>query len=178
MQLFQNLIANALKYRSEAPPRIRTSVERQEPMWRLSVEDNGIGIARPYQSQVFGLFQRLHGGGKYRGSGIGLRSARKSCSATARCGSNRTWDEAQSSVFTLPAATYKSSGAGGSIARCSICKLRRGTGPQGVFRRDHAMELLCRRDARSEYADHFARVTPRWSRFELNAKEVTIPESI
>lgn len=103
VQLFQNLIANALKYRSEAPPRIRISAERQEPMWRLSVEDNGIGIARPYQSQVFGLFQRLHGGGKYPGSGIGLAICQK---IVQRYG-GRLWVESELGrgskfLFTLP----------------------------------------------------------------------------
>lgn len=103
VQLFQNLIANALKYRGEAAPRIRISVERQEPMWRLSVEDNGIGIAAAYQNQIFGLFQRLHGGGKYPGSGIGLAI----CQKIVQRYNGRLWVESELGrgskfLFTLP----------------------------------------------------------------------------
>jgi PAS domain S-box-containing protein len=76
-QLFQNLIGNALKYRSAAPPIIRVSAQRTDGMWELSVTDNGIGIDPDYQRQIFGLFQRLHGGGKYSGSGIGLAICQK-----------------------------------------------------------------------------------------------------
>jgi len=76
-QLFQNLIGNALKYRTDQPPRVRITAEADGPMWRISVADNGIGIERDYQEQIFGLFQRLHGGGKYSGSGIGLAICQK-----------------------------------------------------------------------------------------------------
>jgi signal transduction histidine kinase len=76
-QLFQNLIGNALKYRGEAPPEVRISADRMDGMWKLTVADNGIGIEAGYQRQIFGLFQRLHGGGKYTGSGIGLAICQK-----------------------------------------------------------------------------------------------------
>ncbi len=76
-QLFQNLIGNALKYRSATPPIIRVSARRTDGMWELSITDNGIGIDPDYQRQIFGLFQRLHGGGKYSGSGIGLSICQK-----------------------------------------------------------------------------------------------------
>jgi PAS domain S-box-containing protein len=76
-QLFQNLIGNALKYRSAAPPVIRIAAERADEMWTISISDNGIGIAPEYQEQIFGLFQRLHGGAKYSGSGIGLAICQK-----------------------------------------------------------------------------------------------------
>jgi len=75
--LFQNLIGNALKYRSDAAPVIRVRAEHLGPMWKFSVEDNGIGISHDYQAQIFGLFQRLHGGSKYSGSGIGLAICQK-----------------------------------------------------------------------------------------------------
>lgn len=77
VQLFQNLISNALKYRNEAAPAIRIGAEPAGSLWKLSVEDNGIGISPDYQKQIFGLFQRLHGGGKYSGSGIGLAICQK-----------------------------------------------------------------------------------------------------
>jgi signal transduction histidine kinase len=72
-------------------------------MWRISVEDNGIGIAPDYQSQVFGLFKRLHGGGKYSGSGIGLAICQK---IVQRYG-GRLWVESELGrgskfLFTLP----------------------------------------------------------------------------
>ena len=77
-QLFQNLIGNALKYRADRPPRVRITAEPDGAMWRISVTDNGIGIDRDYQEQIFGLFQRLHGGGlSTPGSGIGLAICQK-----------------------------------------------------------------------------------------------------
>jgi PAS domain S-box-containing protein len=76
-QLFQNLIGNALKYCGLEPPRVHISAERSDGLWKLTVADNGIGIDPAYKNQVFGIFQRLHGGGKYSGSGIGLAICQK-----------------------------------------------------------------------------------------------------
>ncbi|MEY9929827.1 signal transduction histidine kinase [Catenulispora sp. GP43] len=76
--LFQNLLANAIKFRApDRPPRIRVSAERVGPMWHLAVTDNGIGIAPEYAERVFLIFQRLHGKDAYPGSGIGLAMCRK-----------------------------------------------------------------------------------------------------
>ena len=102
-QLFQNLIGNALKYRSQQPPRVRISAEPMDGSWKLAVADNGIGIDPAYQGQIFGIFQRLHGGGKYAGSGIGLAICQK---IVQRYG-GRIWVESESDrgsrfVFTLP----------------------------------------------------------------------------
>jgi PAS domain S-box-containing protein len=102
-QLFQNLIGNALKYRGPEPPRIHVSAEHLGGMWKLSVADNGIGIDPAYQGQIFGLFQRLHGGGKYSGSGIGLAICQK---IVQRYG-GRIWVESELErgsrfLFTLP----------------------------------------------------------------------------
>ena len=71
-QVFQNLIGNALRYRSKAPPRIHVKAEREGNLWRFSIRDNGIGIAPEYQTQVFGLFKRLHTNSEYPGTGMGL----------------------------------------------------------------------------------------------------------
>jgi light-regulated signal transduction histidine kinase (bacteriophytochrome) len=105
-QLFQNLIGNALKYRGEEPPRIRVSAERAGELWRISIEDNGIGIHPDYQKQIFGLFKRLHGGGKYSGSGIGLAI----CQKIVRRYGGRIWVESEVGrgsrfMFTLPGET-------------------------------------------------------------------------
>lgn len=76
-QLFQNLIGNALKYRSEAPPRIAIQAERKPDAWLFSVADNGIGIDKPYAEHIFGIFKRLHHTGEYSGTGIGLAICKK-----------------------------------------------------------------------------------------------------
>lgn len=71
VQVFQNLVGNALKYRSEAPPRVRIWADRKPGGWQFSVLDNGIGIEPKYADYVFGVFKRLHGP-KFSGTGIGL----------------------------------------------------------------------------------------------------------
>lgn len=75
-QLFENLIGNALKYRSRHPPHIAVNAEESGQEWIFSVQDNGIGIAREYQAQIFGIFKRLHGD-EYPGTGIGLATCKK-----------------------------------------------------------------------------------------------------
>jgi PAS domain S-box-containing protein len=72
VQLFQNLIGNAIKFHGEAPPEVRVSAEADGAMWRFSVQDNGIGIDPKYFERVFVVFQRLHSRAEYEGSGIGL----------------------------------------------------------------------------------------------------------
>ncbi len=72
-QLFQNLVGNAIKYRSpERPPIVHVSAERQNEYWLFSVADNGIGIDPDYKENIFGLFKRLHNSNEYSGTGIGL----------------------------------------------------------------------------------------------------------
>lgn len=73
IQLFQNLVSNAIKYRSaESAPVIRIRASSEGAFWRFSIEDNGIGISADYHKQVFGLFKRLHASSAYPGTGIGL----------------------------------------------------------------------------------------------------------
>lgn len=76
VQLFQNLISNAIKYRGDAPPEIHIGVEPLDSFWRISVRDNGIGIDSKHTERVFGLFKRLHGT-RYPGTGIGLALCKK-----------------------------------------------------------------------------------------------------
>lgn len=77
MQVFQNLIMNAIKFRGDEPPRIHVSAQQREGDWLFSVSDNGIGIDPEYASFVFAPFKRLHGREAYPGSGIGLSVAKK-----------------------------------------------------------------------------------------------------
>jgi chemotaxis family two-component system sensor kinase Cph1 len=71
VQLFQNLIGNAIKYRGPEAPRIRIAGERRDGEWLFTVQDNGIGIAPQYAKQIFGVFKRLHKQ-DVPGTGIGL----------------------------------------------------------------------------------------------------------
>jgi light-regulated signal transduction histidine kinase (bacteriophytochrome) len=102
-QLFQNLIANALKFRREATPEIRIQAQLQHNNWLFSVQDNGIGIKPQYLERIFVIFQRLHNRDKYPGTGIGLAICRK---IVERHG-GRLWVESQEGIgttfyFTLP----------------------------------------------------------------------------
>lgn len=75
--VFQNLIGNALKFRSERPPRVVVTAVRDGTFWLFSVTDNGIGIDPQYADRVFLIFQRLHDKATYPGTGIGLAMCRK-----------------------------------------------------------------------------------------------------
>ncbi len=72
VQVFQNLIGNAIKFHGDEPPRIHVSAEKGQNEWIFSVRDNGIGIDPQYAEKIFGIFQRLHNARDYPGAGIGL----------------------------------------------------------------------------------------------------------
>jgi PAS domain S-box-containing protein len=72
VQLFQNLIGNAIKFRGQSPPEVFVSAQQQEGRWVFSVRDNGIGIEPHYFERIFQVFQRLHTRKQYPGTGIGL----------------------------------------------------------------------------------------------------------
>ena len=104
LQLFQNLVGNALKYRKpDVPPHIRINAKRLETTWEIRVADNGIGIETPYLETIFGVFRRLHTRADVEGSGIGLSICRR---IVQRHG-GKIWVESNfgegaTFVFTLP----------------------------------------------------------------------------
>ncbi|MBD1914758.1 MULTISPECIES: response regulator [Cyanophyceae] len=77
IQLFQNLISNAIKFRGEAPVRVAIAVSQMEDAWLFSVQDNGIGLDPQYADQIFVIFQRLNNRTHYPGTGIGLAVCKK-----------------------------------------------------------------------------------------------------
>jgi len=104
-QLLQNLLGNALKYRSDVAPRIALRAERiSVRFWRLSVTDNGIGVDPSQSEAIFETFRRLHGVGEYPGTGVGLAICRR----IAQRHGGRIWVDSEpgrGSTFylTLPA---------------------------------------------------------------------------
>jgi PAS domain S-box-containing protein len=107
-QVFQNLIANALKYRAEEPPRIHVSAAKVSAASRgglccFAVQDNGIGIDPRYKEKIFGVFKRLHHDQKYGGTGIGLAI----CQRVVERYGGRIWVESEPGkgatfYFTVP----------------------------------------------------------------------------
>jgi len=106
IRLVQNLVGNAIKYRSpDRPLRIRLGMRRLDGHWEFSVSDNGIGIDSQYFERIFGIFQRLHTREKYDGTGIGLAICKKIVERHG--GSIRVEsepDQGSTFLFTLPAA--------------------------------------------------------------------------
>lgn len=104
IQLLQNLLANAMRFRGDEPPRIHVGARREDGMWRLSVKDNGIGIEEPYLERIFSVFQRLHTREEYPGTGVGLSICRR----IAERHGGRVWAQSvpgEGTIFhaTLPA---------------------------------------------------------------------------
>jgi PAS domain S-box-containing protein len=102
VSIFQNLVSNAIKYRSQAPPRVRIRAEKNEHEWIFRVQDNGVGVPPQYHQTIFGLFKRLHGR-EIPGTGMGLAI----CSKIVELHGGRLWVASQPGkgsefFFSLP----------------------------------------------------------------------------
>jgi light-regulated signal transduction histidine kinase (bacteriophytochrome) len=109
-QLFQNLISNAIKYKSNSPPIIQVRATRELSHWRFAVSDNGMGIEPEYHQTIFGVFKRLHGK-TIPGTGIGLAI----CQRVVERYGGRIWvdsrlNEGSTFYFTLPLAKEQING--------------------------------------------------------------------
>lgn len=108
MQVFQNLIGNAIKFRGQQPPKIQIAAKRLEDAWLFSVKDNGIGIDPQFSERIFVIFQRLHTRDEYTGTGMGLAICKKIIDGHR----GQIWVESQlgqgaTFFFTLPLGDYK-----------------------------------------------------------------------
>jgi signal transduction histidine kinase len=102
-QLFQNVVANAMKYRSKLPPMIRITAKEQEHMWVFAVEDNGVGISADELPRIFEPFYRIESTSDRPGTGIGLAT----CDKIVKAHGGKIWAESEvgkgtTLFFTLP----------------------------------------------------------------------------
>ncbi|MBN1273302.1 MAG: GAF domain-containing protein [Candidatus Aminicenantes bacterium] len=111
IRLFQNLIVNAVKFRSSRPLKINIKAERLTNEWKFSVEDNGIGISPEYFDRIFLIFQRLHTRKDYPGTGIGLAI----CKRIVERHEGKIWVESQPGKGSRFMFTIKDLGPNGKM---------------------------------------------------------------
>jgi signal transduction histidine kinase len=108
VQLFQNLISNAIKFCKDHAPRVRVEAAHESGRWRFAVTDNGIGIAPEYRGQLFVIFKRLHTRREYPGTGIGLAICKRIIERHGgEIGIGSASDGGSIFWFTLPEETGK-----------------------------------------------------------------------
>jgi signal transduction histidine kinase len=101
--VFQNLLGNALKFSGGKPPRVVVTCTKDEPFWRFSFADNGIGIEPEYADRIFVIFQRLHERSAYPGTGIGLAMTKKIIEYFGgKIWLDTTYTEGSRFLFTVP----------------------------------------------------------------------------
>jgi two-component system, chemotaxis family, sensor kinase Cph1 len=108
VQLFQNLIGNAIKFHDNEDPKVHISVKKGHDEYTFAVEDNGIGIDKQHLDRIFTIFQRLHRRQKYDGSGIGLAISQRIVQANG----GKIWatsNQGEGSIFyfTIPIVVEK-----------------------------------------------------------------------
>lgn len=77
VQVFQNLVGNAIKFRADRPPRIQIRAAARNGSWMIAVKDNGVGVPEEQRERIFAIFQRLHSADTHPGTGIGLAICKK-----------------------------------------------------------------------------------------------------
>jgi light-regulated signal transduction histidine kinase (bacteriophytochrome) len=114
-QVFRNLIGNAIKFGSQAPPTVQISAEQKPDHWIFEVKDNGIGIAPEFAERIFNIFERLHSAEEYPGTGIGLSICKKAVESWG----GQIWvksapGQGSTFYFTVPADTNNGDESGTS----------------------------------------------------------------
>jgi hypothetical protein len=179
LQLFQNLIGNAIKYRSgERLPEVFVSSARDGDDWLLCVSDNGIGMAPEYHDSIFGVFKRLHGK-ESSGTGIGLAI----CKRVAERYGGRIWVE---SIALKGAAFYydscrESDGGAGSLSGLSPHPAFPAGIPWRLFGPTHSCSrggTGAQRVAVSRYGNGTAKPTKTWSNTMRIAQVAPLHETV